>query len=326
MRDFLQVFWGVLIALLSAGIILGSLSIALIEGGMNSGMESTPTRFVRLITQPIPSIMPSVSSSPTTTEVILTPQSLTSTPLAVVFSPTPRCPQPRGWSVYVIQPGDTLASIAEFYNTTAELLADENCLEVSTLFPGTELYVPNVYPTEVVVQCGPPARWVFYTVKSGDTLYHLSRLFRVTVAQLQYANCLGSSTLIRAGQKLYVPNVPTSTPRMIPTDTEQPQPSDTATSVPSATDVPTSTPTTIPTSTSTATMVPTLNPTQTPTFTSTATEISTATITPTGTPTATATETSLPTATATDLPPTEVPTATPTPIPPTATATSTPMN
>lgn len=324
----MQVFWGVLIALLSAGIILGSLSIALIEGGMTPGIESTPTLFVRLITQPIPSLLPSVSDSPTTTAVVMliTPQSSTSTPKARVISPTPRCPQPRGWSVYVIQPGDTLAGIAKKFKTTAETLANENCLEVSTLFPGTELYVPAVYPTEVVVHCGPPANWVFYTVISGDTLYHLSRLFRVTVAQLQYANCLGRSTLIRAGQKLYVPNVSTSTPKVIPTDTEQPQPTDTATSIPSATVVSTSTPTTVPTSTSTATMSPTLNPSQTPTFTSTATDMPTATNTPTNVPTVTATETSLPTASATALPPTEVPSVTPTPIPPTATITVTPTN
>lgn len=334
MRDFQQAFWGVLIALLSAGIILGSLSIALVEGGMTAGMEITPTLLVRLITQPIPSIIPSENESPTTTTTIkqLTTSPMTSTPKVALLSATPRCPQPRGWSVYVIQPGDTLDNIAERFNTSSEALAHENCLEVSALFPGTELYVPNVYPTEVVVQCGPPARWVFYTVLPGDTLYHLSRLFRVTVAQLQYANCLGSSTLIRAGQRLYVPYVPTSTPRVVPTDTEQPQPSGTSTSVPSATEVSTLTPTpiptltTTPTSTSTATMIPTINPTQTPSPTSTVTDMPTATNTSTDIPTVTATPTSLSTATATELPPTEVPTATATPNPPTATDTITPKN
>ena len=61
----------------------------------------------------------------------------------------------------------------------------------------------------------------------------------LSVAELQFANCLGNSTLIRAGTRIFVPNVPTRTPTTAPT---RPVPT---TSRPSNTpsEMPTSTPT-----------------------------------------------------------------------------------
>jgi hypothetical protein len=55
----------------------------------------------------------------------------------------------------------------------------------------------------------PPAGWVPYTVRSGDTLYGISAwyegFFPETLETLQAANCMGSSTDIISGQPLYVP-------------------------------------------------------------------------------------------------------------------------
>jgi LysM repeat protein len=65
-------------------------------------------------------------------------------------------------------------------------------------------------PTEEV--CGPPPDWVEYTIQPGDNLYRISLKFRTTVAALKTANCLGNSVIIVAGEKLWVPNVATSTP------------------------------------------------------------------------------------------------------------------
>lgn len=315
MREFRQIIWGVLVALISAGIILGSMSVALIEGGMGAFVARTPTQVTRLVTQPVPSIFAPVSTSSTKTAVVmlLTPLSVTRTPSITTSTATPRCPQPQGWLIYTIQPGDTLDSIADAHNTTANVLAKENCLEISSLIPGTELYVPNVYPTAVIVQCGPFPGWVFYTVKPGDNLYQISLLFGTTVSKLQYANCLGNSTLIRAGQKLYVPNVATITPKPFPTDTEQPQPSLTATSPPSATAVNTLMPTQMLTATPTMTQIPVVSPTNTPMPSNTPTNVPTSTSTATNIPTIPPTPTPTPTATATNLPPTETPTSTPTP-------------
>lgn len=53
--------------------------------------------------------------------------------------------------------------------------------------------------------CAPPANWVVYVVRRGDTLFQLSQRYGVSLAALRQANCLGSSSLIITGQRLYVP-------------------------------------------------------------------------------------------------------------------------
>jgi hypothetical protein len=115
-----------------------------------------------------------------------------------------------------------------------------------------------------VIPCGPPAGWVrAHIVQPGDNLYRIALSYGVTYPQLQRANCMGSSTTIYAGQRLWVPNIPTRTPQpgvtnvpSFPTDTPTPtpttlQPADT----PTPTDLPTATPTQIsePTATPTST-------------------------------------------------------------------------
>jgi LysM repeat protein len=89
--------------------------------------------------------------------------------------------------------------------------------------------------------CAPPSGWVIYIVQSNDSLSYLGLKFGVTVAELQEANCMGSSVIIYTGQKLYVPNVPTLTPPVSPT-TDTPEPVYTDTPFPTNTPQPTDTP------------------------------------------------------------------------------------
>ena len=122
------------------------------------------------------------------------------------------CSTPAGWSPTKVQNGDTLESFVSTYNTTINELMQANCLVTDKLVPGTILYVPGIAPTETTTPCGPPPEWVQYTVQAGDTLYQLSLYYGVSVAELQVANCMGSSTIIRTGQVLFVPQTPTQPP------------------------------------------------------------------------------------------------------------------
>jgi LysM repeat protein len=89
-------------------------------------------------------------------------------------------------------------------------------------------------------------------VQPGDTLYHIATSYGITTEQLQRANCLGSSTTIRIGQLLWVPNLPTLTPTSgLPFITPTFEPTEpftetvmpyTSTPDPLATDVPTQPP------------------------------------------------------------------------------------
>jgi LysM repeat protein len=216
------------------------------------------------------------------------------TPLIQVITPTPvptqvntlaLCPPPKNWEPYSIQVGDSLASLSLKYLVSEAEIKQANCLEIDSLIPGSFIYLPKIEVTPTltftpilatVEQCGPPPSWVVYIIQSNDTLFELSILFNVSVPQLQSANCMGDSTILKTGTRFYVPfNLPTSavstfTPTLTVTSTvTSVAPSNTATISSTNTSMPTplSTVTTIITATNTvappsATPIP---PTQTPT-------------------------------------------------------------
>ena len=98
-------------------------------------------------------------------------------------------------------------------------------------------------PLATGTTCAPPSGWVVYIVQANDSLFYLGLQFGVTVTQLQEANCMGTAVIIYTGQKLYVPNVPTSTLPFIITPTELASPTkepeiSTDTPKPVATDTP----------------------------------------------------------------------------------------
>ena len=293
-----EVVTGLLAALISIIIIGGSFAVATTEVRPSFAMDitSTPTltsfpTHIILVTQRPgePTYTPSPTIPPTDIPTRI-PPSLTPTPSLA------SCLPPTGWSAIVLQPGDTLENIAQTYTTTPGVLKKANCLVGDSLIPGTIFYVPGA-PPPTPIPCGPPAGWVYYIVQKGDTLYSIGRAYGVSVAQLQAANCMGSSTNIRVGQKLYVPNVapklPSSTPSLTMTPTLEP--SATSTSLP-----PSATPTVNLPSPSQTPIPPTVTPSN-----------PTETAIPTDTPILpTLTLTSTPSPEPTTLVPTDLPTST----------------
>ena len=282
MQNLRQLGSSLLFAAVSLVLILGGLSSALAENRINQPPATlTETR--------VPTREAGASSTPGLLPSVTSIASLSAT---ATFPPPTSCPPPNGWVAYIVQIGDTLENVAARHGVTPNVLKEGNCLIGGGLIPNTRIYVPPT-PTATFIPCGAPIGWIFYTVQAGDNLYQIGLKYRVTVAELQLANCMGSSTQIKVGQKLYVPNVATSTPIFTntPTLTMTPSPSSTS-----------STP--LPTSTATETgIAPTGTDSPTPTFT------------PTPTPTSSPTSTPAPSATEevpTDTPP---PTETDTPVP-----------
>jgi hypothetical protein len=129
--------------------------------------------------------------------------------------------------------------------------ATANATGTAQALPTPALSGITPIPLHTQVSCGSPNTWVAYIVRSGDTLSGLSQRYRVTVAELQRANCLGASSILRTGELLYVPPtaplVPTATqpfvflPTFTPTDTQvYPPPTDIVTQPPvdTATEIP----------------------------------------------------------------------------------------
>ena len=207
---------------MGSGFIIGAISLILVIGGISLSLAETASSTLPPTPSPIPTTFAVEFASPLPTQSTptaipsATPTLVVNTPQAVVCNP------PAGWIAITVGTNDTIYSIAERYKTTAENLSTGNCLNDTAPAAGSILYVPPV-PTVTVIPCGPPPTWIkAYSVKAGDNLYRISLLYRTTVAQLQSANCMGSSTKINVGQVLSVPNVSTSTPAVTNTNTAVP--------------------------------------------------------------------------------------------------------
>jgi LysM repeat protein len=331
-----QLLGGVVVTIISVGMLLGGF---LLSGLDSSSVRLPPTRVGAVLvpspTPYLPTVTSTFSSTPSPAVSASPPPSATSTAVPPVSTPSmtpvalppliPSCPQPPGWFVYTVRPGDTLAGLAWRYGITALALKEANCLSTLVIHPGQQVFLPPaVYASPTPWSCGPPLGWVVYIVRSGDTLFSLSMRFGVGIEAIRRANCL-PDYVIRSGQALYLPPLPptpippaTSSPipTLPPTSTPTGTPVSSPTLTPIPTQVPTFTPSPVPTGYPTLTATPTSTgtPAQTPTYTSTPTETpgptSTSTFTPTPTPTPAPTSTYTPTPT-----PTELPTSTHTPTP-----------
>ncbi len=111
---------------------------------------------------------------------------------------------------YVIQPGDTLITIALRYNTTVSaIMAENGIVNRSTIYWGQTLRSPpppasidgTPRPTEAPI--GPTTT---YVVQYGDLLNQIALRYNTTVRELLRLNPeVGSANLIYAGQSLNVP-------------------------------------------------------------------------------------------------------------------------
>lgn len=213
-----QVLLGGAVALFSVIIILGALTLAFAERDQNRALALLPTAIISTglsladLQQEWPTKTPSPSPTPTETPF--------PSPTAVI------CTRPAGMERVSVLSGDTLASLALHYGTSIRQLLTWNCMQVADFTVGMYLLVPLISPTPTFTttateteapsaepkddRCASPSSWIIYTVKRGDTLYQIGQRYRIPWQELQRANCL-STTTIRVGQGLYVPNVPPST-------------------------------------------------------------------------------------------------------------------
>jgi LysM repeat protein len=269
-----QLGGGFLLGVLSIGLVLGGFALAMAEGGLIPPLASRPSpTLIPQSAYPTLELLPPLDGA-TQTEAL--PETPTATPTNTLPPPPTACPPPFGWVAIRIQPFDSLDSLSRAYRVDVARLKEANCLLSDELVSGSILYVPPL-ASNTQVSCGAPAGWVVYIVQPGDTLFRIGLLYRVSVSQLQQANCLGASSAIYSGQRLRVPNVATSTATFTPALPA----TATGTATLTATLDLTADASPSPTPTSSASNTPTQTPTVDPTATATPTPVDTATITPT---------------------------------------------
>jgi murein DD-endopeptidase MepM/ murein hydrolase activator NlpD len=113
--------------------------------------------------------------------------------------------QESNQTIYVVQPGDTLASIALRYGlTTAELARANGLISPDLIYVGMKLTVPASAGT---APAGKPATVVnrLHTVQASETLLALALKYGTTARSLIETNQLDRSGFIVPGQQLIIP-------------------------------------------------------------------------------------------------------------------------
>ncbi len=127
--------------------------------------------------------------------------------LLVVTSSATAAPAygPSGYAVHVVEPGDTLFSIARAYGVSPYEIAKANSLmDPNQLYPGQALVIPG--GGGYMMPMHSPGGVQKYVVQPGDTLFSIAMRFGTTVEALAAANGIGSDYLIFAGQTLVIPD------------------------------------------------------------------------------------------------------------------------
>ena len=129
--------------------------------------------------------------------VLILALGLTTVALPVLAAPGERS-EP---TIYIVQWGDTLFSIANRFETTVETLMAANGLTSPLIYVGQRLTIPS---STSIVQ----GQSTGYLVRYGDTLYSIASRFGVPVEALMRANGLYNPHFIYVGQKLTIPDSP----------------------------------------------------------------------------------------------------------------------
>ncbi len=161
-------------------------------------LQTLPERAVTLSEAP-PALEPTV--------VVIEPEPQPTETLEVIVVPeqqptaAPPVAGAAGESVifidYVVQPGDTLYSIADKQTTSIELMSVHG-ISAEDLDPGRTLRLPVGNPAF----CSGATT---YVVEPGDTVFSIARRFNTTTQAIQSANGLNANFRINVAQVLCIP-------------------------------------------------------------------------------------------------------------------------
>ncbi len=172
-----------------------------------------------------PPALPAFLRSDTETpEPTNTPQPPTAT-LEPSRTPEPSdTPTPSGPLTYVVEEGDSLASIADQFEVTIDqLIAANNLADPSNIGVGSQLIIPDPdsdVPTETPLPENlAPGSTIEYVVKTGDTFQSIAERFNSTVESITEANDHDPTEVLFVGHVLII-SVNIVTP--VPTDTPSP--------------------------------------------------------------------------------------------------------
>lgn len=157
-----------------------------------------------------PSLRPTIIDTQVTDDTPRAPDlevvEVTATPEATAVPPTE--PQPTAVPPiavekiirieYVVQPGDTLYSIADRMDTTIALMAEYDIAQ-GNIVPGQKILLPVGNPAYCTGKGRP------YAVREGDTAFSISQRFNTTIGNLQTSNNLNANYTVNVADIICVP-------------------------------------------------------------------------------------------------------------------------
>lgn len=130
------------------------------------------------------------------------------------------------WQRYIIQPGDSLLKLSKQYQVSVEMIRTLNNLQGNIIVAGKPLMIPvaskdasayslsaaqRVIKRQQQLSRTNAANRIVHEVASGDSLWTISKKYKVTVKQIASWNKIGTRSLLQIGQKLDIwPRVATT--------------------------------------------------------------------------------------------------------------------
>ncbi len=193
------------------GLFLAFFSISLVAGSLY--ISSAEQEYISVPSNSLNANVTAFTQTPS-----LPPPSQTNTQVSPTITPTEtqissNCSEPDTWIEVTVIAGDSLEAIASKYQVSVDNIILANCKELLPLSIGSSVFVPPILPTSTATIQPPsngcaPLGWVQYTIKRGDTLYSLHKAFQLqSIDELQEANCMGSTTTLITGTKIWVPDI-----------------------------------------------------------------------------------------------------------------------
>lgn len=121
------------------------------------------------------------------------------------------------WQLYTIKKGDTLGRIALLYGTDVRSLKQANNLHSTLIHPGNRLRIPGgkYGPREIAdtrssskpkLSASTTGETGSYTVKSGDSLWSISRQYNISIDDICALNNLSPKSVLKPGKILTITN------------------------------------------------------------------------------------------------------------------------
>lgn len=120
------------------------------------------------------------------------------------------------WERHEVKRGDSIGKIAKIYNTNIDVIKRINKLTSNTIYAGDKLLVPvaltdmNAYALSAAQNSYHPGRSsqgrkkLTHKVKSGDTLWEISRIYNVSITQLTHWNRMARTETLSLGKELVI--------------------------------------------------------------------------------------------------------------------------